>query len=123
MSKVTENIVYETEDLFVIVDRFPFSDRHLLIIPKVHQSVLHECEDKIIQQMILTAKTLALKLKMKKYNILQNNVNQQLVPHVHLHLIECNDSGALRLGDHNTLKLNDEEYTSIVRDVKRILLQ
>lgn len=73
--------------------------------------------------MILTAKTLALKLKMKKYNILQNNVNQQLVPHVHLHLIECNDSGALRLGDHNTLKLNDEEYTSIVRDVKRILLQ
>lgn len=123
LSNVTENIVYESKDLFVIVDRFPFSNRHLLIIPKTHRSVLHECEDGIIQEMILVAKKLAVKLNMQKYNILQNNVNQQLIPHVHLHLIECNNSGGLNLKDHQTLKLTDDEYVSIVKDVKKMLSQ
>ncbi|ELA41184.1 uncharacterized protein VICG_01783 [Vittaforma corneae ATCC 50505] len=121
LKNVTENIVYQTEDLYVIVDRYPMSNRHLLVIPKQHSPVLHMCEDSILAKLLVLAKTLALRLKMEKYNIIQNNINQQLVPHVHLHLVECNSSGSFKFRSYSTIKLSDEEYSNVVKEVKELL--
>lgn len=116
-----ENVVYQTEDLYVIVDRYPMSNRHLLIIPKQHSPVLHACENSILEKLLVLAKILVLRLKMEKYNIIQNNINQQLVPHVHLHLVECNASGSFQFRSYSTIELSDEEYSNIVKEVKRLL--
>lgn len=121
LKDVEENIVYQTDNVYVIVDRFPTSSKHLLIIPKKHFHVIHEYDDEILMELLVVAKKLAIKLGMVKYNILQNNINHQIIPHVHIHLIECNDTGSLKLEENLSLKLNETEYKDIVKDVKEKL--
>ena len=118
LSKNTENTVYETEKLYVVVDRYPFSDMHLLVIPKEHRAVLHEVDDAVLSEVVATAKRLALKLGMQSYNLLQNNVNGQIIKHFHLHLIEANSSGRLALNNNTTLTLSDAEYAQLAQKVK-----
>lgn len=59
------------------------------------------------------------KFNMKKYNILQNNVNGQLIKHCHFHLIEANDSGFLSTKDSKSISMNDQEYTRLVQIFKQ----
>ncbi|KAI5171249.1 histidine triad (HIT) family protein, partial [Pancytospora epiphaga] len=84
-----ENIIYEDESLYVILDRFPLSNRHLLVIPKNHYEFFHLCPEDIVSAMALKARELVITLKMEKYNLLQNNGNCQLIRHSHLHIIEA----------------------------------
>jgi len=121
LSKVEENKVYENERVFAIVDRYPCSDRHLLVIPKVHEDVLHKLDDDMLAAMIAAAKHLAVALGMERYNLLQNNVNGQIIMHVHMHLIEANDSGRLSIPSSKALKLSDEEYSVLVSRIRCLL--
>ena len=122
LSKVEESKVYENEKVFVIVDRYPYSDRHLLIISKEHQDLLHKLDDDMLASMVTTAKFLAQTLKMEKYNLVQNNINGQIIMHVHMHLIEANESGRLCTSSPNkTLKLSDDEYSTLVSKIKSLL--
>lgn len=117
-----ENIVYENENLYVLSDRFPFSNRHLLIIPKIHRHTLIELEDELIIEAFLLAKTIAKKLKLEKYNLLQNNINGQIIPHFHVHLIGCNETGGLKTGAEKIhLSLSDEEYSKLSKEIKKLL--
>jgi histidine triad (HIT) family protein len=119
LKSVKENILFENDKCYVIVDRFPYSNRHLLIIIKDHYKTLGEVEDNLLSEVFLTAKKLALKLKFEKYNLVQNNVNGQLVPHMHCHLIGCNETGGL--GNNEILTLSDDEYSNIVKEIKALL--
>lgn len=121
LSKNKANIIYENESIYVIMDRFPVSDRHFLIIPKIHSSLLHENDDASLTEMILTAKKLALLFKMKKYNLLQNNINEQIINHTHLHLIECNETGRFKSAMNSKIELNDTEYSEECKKLKDII--
>lgn len=120
LGSVKENIIYETENIYVILDRFPYSNRHLLLIFKEHHELFHEYEDALLKELIILAKTLVVKLRMQKYNLVQNNVNQQLITHAHMHLIECNETGSFRFGDNPKLSLSDVEYSE---EVKRLRME
>lgn len=113
-----EKIIWETDNIYVVLDRFPYSSRHLLLIFKEHHQMLHEYPDALLKEMIVLAKTLVERLGMEKYNLVQNNVNQQLVPHAHLHLIECNETGSFRFGEAPKLALSDAEYSEAVGRLK-----
>lgn len=120
--KDSANAVYQDSDLYVLVDRHPLSNRHILIIPKKHGAVLHECDDSTLEKIIVLAKKIVKKFKLEKYNLLQNNINGQIIPHFHLHLIGCNETGGLKLhSDSKELKLSDEEYDKIVDEVRKML--
>jgi histidine triad (HIT) family protein len=121
LKNAEKSIVYQDNTFYVLVDRYPMSNRHLLIIPKTHCPVLHECDDPVLNRMLILAKKLALKLKLDKYNIIQNNVNQQDIHHVHLHLVGCNSSGSFKFGSFNTLTFSENEYFEVVEEVKEIL--
>lgn len=121
LKNVKENIIFEDEELYVILDRFPLSNRHLLIIPKTHCHTLTELDDKIICSTILLAKKLAKWLDLEKYNLIQNNINEQLVPHMHLHLIGCNETGKFMSGSKTSLALDDQEYSKIANEIKVLL--
>lgn len=118
---VKENVVYEDDSCYVIVDRFPLSNRHLLIIAKSHHSTLTELDDSTICASILLTKKIAMKLKLEKYNLIQNNVNQQQIPHFHIHLIGCNESGSFKSGSVEILKFSDSEYSALAQEIKSLL--
>lgn len=121
LSTCENNKIYEDENLFVLLDRFPISNKHFLIITKPHFEYIHNCPDNLLAGMIKTVKDLALKFNMKKYNLVQNNINQQIIKHCHIHLIEANETGHLNLDGLKKISYNDEEYSEIVKHWKDYL--
>lgn len=118
LSKNNDNIIYETERLYVLLDRFPSSDKHLLLILKEHHQLFHEYDDDSLKELIVLAKSLAIKFKMESYNLVQNNINEQMIKHTHLHLIGSNDSGRFETKNTPKMKLNDEEYSELAKSLK-----
>jgi len=90
--EIPSEIVYEDKKVLAFKDIHPKAPVHLLIVPKKHiPSVDHlELRDKgLMGELILTAKKIARKLKLKGYR-LQINVGRdggQIIDHLHLHLL------------------------------------
>ncbi|KAI5148368.1 hypothetical protein ENBRE01_0274 [Enteropsectra breve] len=110
------NIIFENEYLYVILDKFPTSSRHFLLITKEHVVKLGDCSDAVLENVLKAAKDLVSSFGMKSYNILQNNENGQLIKHCHFHLIEANETGRLTLSDKPNLNLTDEQYLQMVEE-------
>lgn len=119
LSKNNDNIIYETDKVYVILDRFPTSSNHLLLIMKEHHALLHEYDDESLSELLVVTKKIIMKLNMKKYNLVQNNVNEQLIPHTHLHLIECNSTGGFKSIEGTKLNLNEKEYHEMSLNLKK----
>ena len=85
--------VFEDENFKVILDRFPASLGHVLILPKEHYQDLFELPDEIGSKLYPLAKKLAVAIKKavgaEGINIIQNNGESagQSVFHFHMHLI------------------------------------
>jgi son of sevenless-like protein len=110
-----ENIIYQTDLVYVILDRYPCSDRHFLVIPREHHDVIDKYDSKSRNEIMDVIVHIVKKFNMKKYNILQNNINGQIVPHVHFHLVEANETGCLKIDGAAILRLDDSEYRSLVQ--------
>lgn len=85
--------IFEDEHFKVILDRFPASRGHVLILPKEHYQDLFELPDEIGAKLYPLAKKLAVAIKKavgaEGINIIQNNGESagQSVFHFHMHLI------------------------------------
>jgi len=85
--------VYEDETFKVILDRFPATPGHMLIIPKEHYADMFELPDEVAAKLYPLAKKLAAKVKAVTdadgINIVQNNGEAagQSVHHFHLHIV------------------------------------
>ena len=91
--------LYE-DDLFIaILDRFPVTKGHTLIIPKFHANDIFGLCEKEAPQIMPLAQKLAAKIKdvlnPAGFNILQNNGKAagQVVFHYHMHIIPRYDDG------------------------------
>lgn len=85
--------VYEDSSLIVIMDVFPESRGHMLIIPKAHHTNLYTVEDELLAKIIATSKKIA-EAAVKALNadgirIAQFNGEAagQTVFHYHMHVI------------------------------------
>ncbi|AFN83453.1 Hit-like hydrolase [Encephalitozoon romaleae SJ-2008] len=112
------NIIYETAKAFVLMDRYPLSRGHFLVIPKAHHAYFHEYEPEELSDILGTINHLIQKFGIEKYNILQNNGNHQAVFHVHFHLIPFVSSSERLKINWETMSLSDEEYSEIVKEAK-----
>ena len=85
--------LWETEDLICILDAFPVSKGHSLILTKKHFKTISDCPDDILEQILPkikeTTELLKNKLFVNNFNILQNNgkLAGQEVEHLHFHII------------------------------------
>jgi histidine triad (HIT) family protein len=111
-----ELILYESNKSVVLLDRFPMSKGHLLVIPKVHHSFLHEYQNSDLSDIFDTIIHAVKYFKFTKYNILQNNINYQSVLHVHFHVIPCNDDIERLKIDWTRVDMNEEEYLKLIKD-------
>lgn len=85
--------VYEDEDTIAILDIFPTTEGHTLIIPKKHYDNYLEAELNSLEKINSTIKLLSKKyidsLNCKGFNIITNcgSVAGQTINHLHFHLI------------------------------------
>ena len=83
-------IVFEDEKTIAFFDIHPKAKVHILILPKIHiESITSVDSDKIVGDLIKTAKQIALEKKMEGYKLIFNvgRFGGQMIDHLHLHLL------------------------------------
>jgi histidine triad (HIT) family protein len=102
--------VLEDKDLMVIMDLYPATPGHVLVLPRQHVEAIYEMPldvgDRIMRTAIRVAKAIRERLSPVGLNLVQANgsVAGQTISHFHLHIIPGyeNDQVALRFGHGNT---------------------
>lgn len=83
--------LYENDLVYVMLDAFPDSDGHTLIIPKKHYETINEVDDETLLHMFKIAREqtniLMDKLDKNALTYLINFGESQVIKHLHLHLI------------------------------------
>lgn len=89
--KVPADILYEDEDVIVMMDAYPNVDGHVLVIPKKHYTDIFEIPADVLTKVIDIGKKETLrimnKLNKKSLTFLINYGEQQAIKHFHLHLL------------------------------------
>ncbi|KAI5179698.1 hypothetical protein NEOKW01_0161 [Nematocida sp. AWRm80] len=85
------NVLYNDDKYIVLLDINPLSKGHILVIPKIHEEMIHNLPDEYLIGSSLLVKRVIKVLDIKKYNILNNNKHIQSIPHVHIHIIPYHD--------------------------------
>ena len=86
-------VVLEDMDILVIMDLYPATPGHLLIIPKKHIETIYEIPDelgaRIMNTAILMAKAIKERLSPDGLNLIQSNQEAagQTIPHFHIHIV------------------------------------
>lgn len=118
----SENLIMKMEDHYVIMDKYPSSPGHVLVIPLDHYKNLLETPDSIIYSMMRTAKRIGILLKrmMDAEGIfIGTNVGAaagQRIMHTHIHVIPrygrnqiIKNSNTRSIRDALILKIQDHE--------------
>lgn len=88
-----DNIISEDETAFVILDKYPSSEGHMLVISKLHTASMLDADDRNISSMFITAKEMASRAKRRLgadgVNITTNIGREagQIIDHFHIHVI------------------------------------
>lgn len=92
--KVESSFVFEDDLVIGIMDLFPATEGHLLIIPKQHSELLADLDDEYAERMYRAGKYISrgmrktsLKLEAISFVLSDGRSAGQEIPHVHLHLI------------------------------------
>lgn len=92
--QIPADILYETDQVFVVKDIHPKTKVHLLVIPKVHIETLHQltsAQANVLVDIVaaITAVTKAQGIADSGYKVVSNNGpdSGQEVPHLHFHVL------------------------------------
>jgi histidine triad (HIT) family protein len=86
-------IVYQDDNFLVIMDKYPITPGHTLVIPKKHYDTLFFMLPKEVGDLYslvsIVAKAVVYAISADGFNIGQNNGRSanQIIPHVHVHII------------------------------------
>lgn len=122
--EIPSNIIYEDKDIIILLDRFPASKGHTLIIPKEHIENIYALDDELAQKIFSTAtkisKILKENLNCDGLNILQNNgeIAGQTVFHFHMHLIPRFKNDNVKF-TWKTLEISDEDLQYLTVSLKK----
>lgn len=89
--EIEAKILYEDEYLMVILDAYPDTDGHTLVIPKKHYEDIYSIDPEMFLKIFTTGKekaqTLMNKLAKSSLTFLINYGDAQAIKHFHLHLL------------------------------------
>lgn len=115
--------IYEDEDFLCILDIYPSSMGHCLIIPKSHNENLFDLDEKYGKKIIglsqKIGKALMDTFNCDGLNILQNNGEAagQSIFHYHMHLIPRYDDDNVNMG-WRPLKPNENQLNETLEKIK-----
>lgn len=106
-------VVYETEDLMAIMDAYPHTPGHLLIIPKKHYTTILDMDNDINTKIHEAAKILIQKMEklypnLKSIKTVINYGEEQVVKHYHMHLLPLYEKD-------NTPTMSQEEFANLLK--------
>lgn len=119
--------IYEDEFFKVILDRFPSTLGHSLIIPKIHAENIFDLNDEYAGKLMILTKKISIALKesfnIEGLNLLQNNgeVAGQAIFHFHLHLIPRYKNDGIRVG-WECIDPQESEFIETVEKIKPLIL-
>ncbi len=119
--------VYEDDRFIAILDKFPISYGHLLIIPKYHHENIFDMPEELASGLYPVAKKLAKAVKeavkADGINIVQNNgkAAQQAVMHFHLHVIPRISEDGVRLNMPSQFDVTDEKLEELAKKISRLV--
>lgn len=89
--KENAKILYEDDDVMVIMDAYPDTDGHTLVMPKKHYEDIYSIDSEVLLKIIDIGKKYATKLMTtldkSALTFLVNYGDAQVVKHFHLHLL------------------------------------
>lgn len=111
--EVPSFILYEDDNLIVILDAYPDADGHTLIIPKKHYEDILNIDNETLIKIIDKAREITTKL-MKKLGkdaitFVINYGEAQVIKHFHLHLIPNYIKKEHKLSKEEVYKILTEE--------------
>lgn len=92
LREIPAMVVYETDEFVAFRDIAPKAPVHIILMPRKHYNVLHECssvDDGLLGRMLLAAAEIAKKedVTSSGYRIVFNGGKSQAIRHLHLHLL------------------------------------
>lgn len=116
--------VFENSDFIAFMDKYPINKGHALVLPKNHHESIFTMSDdevgKLFSTVSFLSKGIMKALDAKGLNIGQNNgkAANQIVPHVHVHIIPrySYDSPNGRWPSRNLI--SDEELEKIAEKIR-----
>lgn len=111
--EVDAKILYEDDDLMVILDAYPDTDGHALVIPKKHYEDIYNIDTDVFNKIMAVGKQYA-NILMKKLDksaltFLVNYGDAQAIKHFHLHLLP-------NFMEKEHKLTNDQVYNKIMKD-------
>lgn len=119
--QLESRIVYEDEEVLAILDLFPATIGHTLVMPKKHITNCFEASESetasLMGKATMIAKTLKERLHANGMNILINNeaIAGQVIPHLHIHLIPRYDGTENILATSQKAKDQLDETIKIIK--------
>lgn len=108
--------VFEDENTFAFLDKFPASKGHSIVVPKKHRKNIFELKDEEVSQVFKTVKKVSEGVKKafspKGINILQSNGKKagQEIFHFHTHVVPRYEGDGIEL-EFNPEKISEGEKT------------
>lgn len=96
-------LVYEDAHVYAFLDIHPVHPGHVLVIPKVHLTLLPELSLETVTSVMAVVqrvgRALMQEMGVEGFNILQNNgaAAGQVIPHVHFHVVPRYVNDGLRM--------------------------
>lgn len=121
--EIPSAVIFENDEFKVILDRFPASKGHVLIIPKKHFDNIFDIEPELGGRLFTLAVRMAGIVKKatgaENMNIIQNNgpLAGQTVNHFHLHIIPRYENDSISV-KWSQLQLTDDE----IEDVRKTIV-
>lgn len=116
--EMTGYIVAENENFIAFLDIFPLVEGHTLVVPKKEIDYIFDIEDQLLQEMIVFAKEVGLKIeKVISCERIGISVIGLEVPHAHIHLVPINSADDLNF-TRPKLKIAPERMNEIAEQIK-----
>ena len=121
--EIPSDIVYEDKKTMTFLDINPMSLGHILVVPKKHYETFDELDQENLKELSLTLQKVAKAVKKiaDGYTLLQNNIVEQGVPHVHFHIVPRKRSDSLHF--HLPSKKFSQQETNKIKDRIKTLLK
>ncbi|HZB74330.1 MAG TPA: HIT family protein [Nitrososphaeraceae archaeon] len=125
--KMPAIIIYEDKDFVALMDKYPISPGHSLVIPRSHHESLLSMTPSEVGNLYSAVSTISRAVisavNADGFSIGQNNgrVANQIIPHVHVHIIPRYEDDS-REGRWPSRKIgNIEQLTSTAQKIKSVL--
>lgn len=121
--EIPSNKVFENDNFIAILDAFPASEGHTLVIPKKHYENIFEIDEDTLKEGYAIAKKIANSIKKslsaEDINILQNNgaLAGQTVNHFHIHIIPRKENDKIVIKSEQ-INIDNNRINEILNSIK-----